>query len=1470
MKKFISILSFVLPFSGNIQSQITPPYHQNFDSASCTGWIHYALSGGDDWQRGVPSGLYLNTASSAPNVWGTNLSGSTTANSIMELETPDFNLSDLSKIFLLNFGHEYETYSYHGGNIEYSTDLGVTWLLLNGTNAEKQNWYNNNSCSGLGGQPSWSYSNYSSFEFSSHSLAFLQGQPKVRFRFQFGGTSNPTDGWQIDNFSITENIPNITAIQGQTYNASKNFISFDVAASLLYNGLLQPSFSNTTNYYFSKDNVLDPGDSLLGSKSQTINGTISNWSKTFIMIPNLHAGDYYIFYKHDFADNLNELDETDNTNYCILHIDSTFTIPEYKDSFEDSTDFWKAYASPLYWVKGYSNIHQAENPHSGRNSWFIKNLPDDVFGANPPPQYLESPYLDLSPASNNVMCFWYKMKHPTYTTSSQTEIEFSTTNTLPDFTSPVSIPMTRKSGWDCHCESLSNLNGNNNAKIRIKFHGSLSYGLFDENVNIDDIYIGQPKPDLSVENKNNIVTPQSFLSDTLTYSLFNSGLVSAGTSVTEFYWSADSILDAGDQLIASVNELPLNDTVSRIEKVAYTKPTLSPGNYFIIYKLDAGNVINEMREENNIDYFKLKQEQIFPLPYFNNFETQINGWSHNSTIGNDDWKWGAPSGIILNSAFSGTKSFHTTGDTLLSTMSRQHLYTPVFDFSTMPNPVLEFDMKLNSDGSCFCSNAKMNMTYSIDGGASWIILDTTNISYNRWYYPMDYDDMGGYDIDYSPNYTDLLFDEYELSFAAYDQYNSRDADRNTHYVIDLTFLAGHKNIQFRFNIGNHANFNSSPNPPREGAVIDNFKIADKYIDLTVGYKKALMISSLNQHVKFSMDIKNQGNYISNPSQVKFYVSSDTILDGADFYLGQDSIKAIRPDMKHFSSNIFAGPPILSNYSYLLYQIDPLNTNAESNETNNTGYWPLALDSVKTYPYVPNFSDTAISGWNGYLYDFSGVFIKDQFRVRNIIAPGEYLYQTNIVSGELFTDRIDNNAYQDYAPYWYIETPNFDFRSSDSISINFDLMCIGSTTHDGGNLSFSIDGGNSWTVLTAAMGASINWYNQPSLNYMGNEPGWDNFYVFKPVYFNLSFLRGQKNVVLRFKFKSSASPFGSGTSQGFRLKNFKIDAYDDDYIADDSLTPISVNNTSSNINLNYSITSAGHGNGRISNTKFYWSADSIFDSSDSLLLTIPENHIDSGTTLHASAMLTIPTSLFLPIYYVFYFADADSNLFEVNENNNIGSFKLTFQPYLNYHSNNHMDTIHALVSQSSFNINYSITNFGILNGSPTATKFYWSSDNSFDTGDANIQTSNESGILSGNTLNVPLSVTYPPNVTQTNYYLFYRTDADNSIPELDETDNIGSFAVVFNYVNSVSAIQNNGITAFVNNNTLFIQSANNSNGKKYSLCMVNQIGEIIYNSEIFVNAGMNKYDLPNDAASGLYFATLQNEQGSLFWKIVIQK
>jgi hypothetical protein len=925
--------------------------------------------------------------------------------------------------------------------------------------------------------------------------------------------------------------------------------------------------------------------------------------------------------------------------YAVLSVNPLYSIPFIED-FESSNVKWRLEKrlsdDKLFWQLGRGYRHHIEDAHSGVNAWHTSKSIEQK--ENDPKclgacytQYLLSPYvnLNLNATKAKVLNFWYKISG-----DCDAVVEYKS-NCQKDWILLRNLSINRNDDWDYMNILVSSLANSTNVQFRISYNSSSTPV---EGLIIDDFYVGDAKADLTVEgNKKDLFTSSNDNIEALRCLVVNSGLTKTKRSLMKFYWSDNEVFDNGDVFLGQ-KELPeISDTSSAWVEFIYTKPSNNEGTYYIFYQIDTDNAIDEMREYNNNGYFIINQIKPTPIPYYNDFEDQIIGWRHNASLGQDDWQWTTPKGRVLQSAFSGVKGWITKDTGLVSPMSRMHLYTPVFDLSTAKKPVIEFDMKLDSHGAQYAFEGKMNMSYSVDGGTNWIVLDTTSQSYNRWYYPMAFID--GLDKNYFTYiHTELLSDRREKAFVPFDTYNGRDVVREHRYNLDISFLAGVSSVQFRFNLATLTNTKNSINKAVEGAFIDNFSIQESTIDLNVDYKKALMISSKSDRIKFYMNIKNKGNFISNKTNVRFYVSRDTVLSSGDPLLGLESIPEIQPDKYQYLNVEFGVPINFSTYKYLLYELDKQNANIEENESNNIGYWPLALDSIKTYPYFNNFNDSIINGWHQYSVSEWERF-KRNLRFRHILAPSESIYQRRIKSGEWFTEPYELHS-SNAAPYFFLESPAFDFTKVDSIFLSFKLLCTGSR-EDGGNMQYSLNGGSTWQVLNKTTGLSHNWYNSwLPLLYLDNEPGWNfdaplpsDTEILDSTSCGVTFLKGKKDVVFRFKHKSSLIMHGSGTVQGMRVDDFKVAAFGVDLIANNQFTPISAKLSNPFIDSYYSFSCKGNTTGRPSVTKVYWSKDSILESSDKLLAVFNEDALAPGKTARFPLFMTLPTPVTQLVYYL---------------------------------------------------------------------------------------------------------------------------------------------------------------------------------------------------------------------------------------------
>ncbi|WP_246130363.1 fibronectin type III domain-containing protein, partial [Bizionia saleffrena] len=106
--------------------------------------------------------------------------------------------------------------------------------------------------------------------------------------------------------------------------------------------------------------------------------------------------------------------------------------------------------------------------------------------------------------------------------------------------------------------------------------------------------------------------------------------------------------------------------------------------------------------------------QIATFPYNEDFESGDGGWIANNTT-NGSWALGAPANTIINSADSGANAWVTNLTGNYSASESSFVESPVFDFSALTAPALEFSIWWNSENSW----DGMVLQSSIDGGTTW-------------------------------------------------------------------------------------------------------------------------------------------------------------------------------------------------------------------------------------------------------------------------------------------------------------------------------------------------------------------------------------------------------------------------------------------------------------------------------------------------------------------------------------------------------------------------------------------------------------------------------------------------------------------------------------------------------------------------------------------------------------------------------
>jgi len=631
------IVIFLLLFTHQLHSQIAFPYFNDFEEQA-DGWSSYAIQGVNNWELNTSIDFRLDEAFSGEIAWVTNATDDLSANSIMALETPNFNISGADKPLVLSFRSRYHFLNASNGLVEYSLDNGASWLSLTQTSALRSNWYENDN--GFTGNNT----NWSTYLLSKISLVDFAGMSQIKFRFVVSSQPdvNPGEGWAIDDFELREQFIDMEVEEKIVVKNFSNQIPdylVDVRVRLL-NDFFQPDFELTSHLYFSKDSILDASDSLLWSETKT-NTSSQSIEYLFENPSDLSVGSCYLLYQGDPNNTIEETNENNNIGIIELEVDTTIVMGSHHVDWEEEIygEIWeisKQFTSQtMQWEIGSSTDLQIEGAHSAENSLFINEPP--VSGNGSRETNIESPYLDFSNSENNYICFWYQVL-----------------SDYPNIVHNFDILVSKSERF----HNWSNSANLERYEISFEFIGNANTGGIDQ-INIDDLYIGPGLPDLSIDDKKERYVTNTAGTKQLNYRLFNGGPIPIGNTTTAFYWSNDEIFDSSDILLGEQLEAAINDTTFIDTAFQFNLPTNTAGRYYILYQLDSEESITEIWESNNTGSIEIHVESLESVPYFNDFEVQAENWNHYSTAGQDDWQWTIPNGTLLEQAFSGEKAWVT-------------------------------------------------------------------------------------------------------------------------------------------------------------------------------------------------------------------------------------------------------------------------------------------------------------------------------------------------------------------------------------------------------------------------------------------------------------------------------------------------------------------------------------------------------------------------------------------------------------------------------------------------------------------------------------------------------------------------------------------------------------------------------------------------------------------------------------------
>lgn len=217
-----------------------------------------------------------------------------------------------------------------------------------------------------------------------------------------------------------------------------------------------------------------------------------------------------------------------------------------------------------------------------------------------------------------------------------------------------------------------------------------------------------------------------------------------------------------------------------------------------------------------------------------------------------------------------------------------------------------------------------------------------------------------------------------------------------------------------------------------------------------------------------------------------------------------------------------------------------------------------------------------------------------------------------------------------------------------------------------------------------------------------------------------------------------------------------------------------------INFTYTEKNVGSGNAKSSTTKFWLSSDRTLSNNDILLGSDTVPPINVGQSRVESASFTIRATQPAGRYYVLFQADANQQISENNENNNIlASAQITLKSKL---PDLTLPTLNAPAranAGSTITINYTEKNQGLGNANNHQTKFYLSQDKIIDSNDVLLGNNSEASLAANTTRSRSKTVTLGSNLLSGNYYLIAAADGLSRINEANENNNIATKLITIN-------------------------------------------------------------------------------------------
>jgi len=571
-------------------------------------------------------------------------------------------------------------------------------------------------------------------------------------------------------------------------------------------------------------------------------------------------------------------------------------------------------------------------------------------------------------------------------------------------------------------------------------------------------------------------------------------------------------------------------------------------------------------------------------------------------------------------------------------------------------------------------------------------------------------------------------------------------------------------------------------------------------DLTVSSISAPFTAGAGSTVAVSVTVSNVGTGPAPASVVRYFLSSNIMVDGSDVVLGSSPVGAIVVGGAVLVNATLAVPPgTATGIYYVLAQVDPDGLVNEISETNNTKFAQVRVGPDMT---VSALSAPAIGTAGG------PIVITDttkntggggapasvtSFYLSSNIAfdAGDVLMGSRAV-GALGAGASSSGSTTVTLPASTATGTYYVFAISDGpgaiTEINESNNSMWVSVRVGPDLVIT-----SQTLTgTPAPGGPLT-INDTTKNQGGSasDPSSTRFYLSADTTFDAGdTLLGARAVPALTPGTSSAGstvvtlPASIATGTYYVLAvadgggtNAETNETNNVFVTQTRIGPdliASVSGPSTaaaggTIVLTDTTRNQGSAPAGPSSTRFYLSTDTQLNGADVVLGARAVATLGVAATNTGSTTLMLPAGLAAGTYYVLAQADANGDVPETIETNNTSAaIQLRVGPDLAIAS---VTVTAPLASGGSFNVTDTTKNQGSGPSDPASTRFYFSTNATLDAGDTLMGSRVVPLLAAGAQNSATTSLVLPAGLVGGSYYLLAVADGDGAVPETSETNNV---------------------------------------------------------------------------------------------------